>query len=276
MSGIGVSKNKSAIAPANDIARFRGCDASRSDGAEASEHVDANREETKATLQAASANNLKANSQRNHIGLPADNSSRLPASRLVEVWQAIRPELLRLAAALGAGSSLPNISPADVLQDVYIKATQLNTQQRTNDEIRRWLFRVTINCCKQEGRKHSRWRRVWQKLTNGRADNGQFLAEAGQSTSTDQPQSRTQSNTDPSEDVTATVIHKEQRELIRQALDMMPNELREVLVLRYFHDQNSREIAAVLQTSDSTIRTRLKTARRRLAAALNTRGIHEA
>lgn len=49
-----------------------------------------------------------------------------------------------------------------------------------------------------------------------------------------------------------------------QALDALPASLREVVVLHYFEDLTSREIATILRVPDSTVRFRLMVARRKL------------
>jgi|SRR5579863_4558020 len=53
-----------------------------------------------------------------------------------------------------------------------------------------------------------------------------------------------------------------------RALSALPHHLREVIVLRYFEDLSSREIAAVLRIPDSSVRFRLMIARRRLRPML--------
>lgn len=55
---------------------------------------------------------------------------------------------------------------------------------------------------------------------------------------------------------------------IWHALAALPQKLREVVVLRYFEDFSSREIAAVLRVPDGTVRFRLAIARRRLRPLL--------
>ncbi len=52
------------------------------------------------------------------------------------------------------------------------------------------------------------------------------------------------------------------------ALSALPKNLREVVVLRYFEDLSSREIASVLRIPDGTVRFRLMIARRRLRPLL--------
>ena len=68
----------------------------------------------------------------------------------------------------------------------------------------------------------------------------------------------------PAEDL----ARQQEREVVRSALSHMADDLRIPLVLRYFSGMDSREIAQVLEISDSTIRGRLRTGRRALAAEL--------
>lgn len=53
------------------------------------------------------------------------------------------------------------------------------------------------------------------------------------------------------------------------ALATLPKQLRDVVVLRYFEDLSSREIAAVLRVPDGTVRFRLMIAMRRLRPLLD-------
>jgi RNA polymerase sigma factor (sigma-70 family) len=56
---------------------------------------------------------------------------------------------------------------------------------------------------------------------------------------------------------------------IWRALATLPHDLREAVVLRYFEDLSSREIAAVLRVPAGTVRFRLMIARRRLRPLLS-------
>jgi RNA polymerase sigma factor (sigma-70 family) len=53
-----------------------------------------------------------------------------------------------------------------------------------------------------------------------------------------------------------------------RALSMLPQHLRDVIVLRYFEDLPSREIASILRINDGAVRFRLMVARRRLRPLL--------
>jgi RNA polymerase sigma-70 factor, ECF subfamily len=56
---------------------------------------------------------------------------------------------------------------------------------------------------------------------------------------------------------------------IWRALDALPPQLRNVVILHYFEDLSSREIASILRVPDGTVRFRLMTAKRRLRPLLD-------
>jgi RNA polymerase sigma-70 factor (ECF subfamily) len=64
----------------------------------------------------------------------------------------------------------------------------------------------------------------------------------------------------------------EQRALVRKALDRLPERDREVLVLRYLEELSTSDAAAVLGTSDGTVRVRTLRALQRLRDILKTIG----
>ena len=61
---------------------------------------------------------------------------------------------------------------------------------------------------------------------------------------------------------------KEQRELIREALDALSPEQRAAVVMRYYLDMSERDMADELDTPTGTIKWRLHQARKRLKGLL--------
>jgi RNA polymerase sigma-70 factor (ECF subfamily) len=115
-------------------------------------------------------------------------------------------------------------------------------------DLRRWLFRVTTNRCNLEHRRRSRWRKVIRGLVRvWRSSN----REAG---------------------ATDAACQTEEQELVRRALDGLEPQLRSILVLRYFAEFTSKEIGNILGLPDSTVRSRLCTARQELASELKRTG----
>ncbi len=79
-----------------------------------------------------------------------------PRELLESVWNDTASELSRLASAMG----LPVERVQDVLQDVYLVGLQKCPRVVGRDELRRWLFRVTVNRCNLEHRRGHRWQAV--------------------------------------------------------------------------------------------------------------------
>jgi RNA polymerase sigma-70 factor (ECF subfamily) len=166
---------------------------------------------------------------------------------LRSVWQETAAELSRLACALGIAPGRAE----DVLQEVYLVALGKPPPATDPEELRRWLFRVTINRCHLEHRRRNRWQRVLRGLTRlgKRAGGGDDPAEIASS--------------------------RDERAMVRRALDRLEPRLRTVLVLRYFAELDSREIGKILQMPDSTVRTHLRTARGQLALELKRAGYRD-
>lgn len=162
---------------------------------------------------------------------------------LPAVWAACQTELARLVAALG----VPRDTVEDVLQDVYVAVLQKPPPVVDLESLRRWLFRLAINRANLEHRRRGRWR---AKL----AAWAQRLRPAPWASA-------------------AAPVAVEEQELVRRALDKLDPTDRSVLVLRYYADQNSRQIAEILEIPDSTVRSRLQVARQRLADVLKRAGV---
>lgn len=71
----------------------------------------------------------------------------------------------------------------------------------------------------------------------------------------------------------AVVDHQDRSAIIRRCLARLSAKHREVIDLVYYHDQSVAEVAALVGISESTVKTRMFYARRRLAALLRAAGI---
>lgn len=70
------------------------------------------------------------------------------------------------------------------------------------------------------------------------------------------------------EEAEKTVLQKEERQFMRKALDALPEEQREAMVLRYYADLTVPEIAKALGCREGTVKSRLSRALGRLALVL--------
>ncbi len=64
-------------------------------------------------------------------------------------------------------------------------------------------------------------------------------------------------------------------EIVRRAIDGLPESMREVLILRYYHERSYEQISAVLGLSKSSINGLLTRAKRKLAKSLRRTGVLE-
>lgn len=133
-------------------------------------------------------------------------------------------------------------SPADaddIYQDVFLSLARDGTDLDDPEHLKAWLLRVTINRCRELDR--SPWRRRSVPLE---------AFEQGPRTLAD-PRA-------PEE------FAQVERAEIWDAVMRLKPRYREVIHLRYQEELDSEQIARILQTSASTVRTRLQRAIRQL------------
>ena len=129
----------------------------------------------------------------------------------------------------------------DVVQEVFIKAMREGRIFDDEFKIKAWLFRVTSNLCFNQVRNRKRRGAILESMVKP------------ESFSADQVES---------------VFAGEQREELGAALDLLSDDHKEILVLRYYDDLSYAEIAEVLQVKLGTVMSRLSRARMRLMAVM--------
>jgi RNA polymerase sigma-70 factor (ECF subfamily) len=154
------------------------------------------------------------------------------------VWSHVAPGLARTALALGIARDRVD----DLLQEVWLAAWQDGPKELEEEGWRRWLYRVMVNRCRLEHRRKSRWARAWTMLISKPTSNVAM----------------------PDKTVEGQELHVK----VETALAQLQPILREIVVLRYFSEFDSREISDMLGIPDSTVRSHLRTARQILATAL--------
>ena len=138
----------------------------------------------------------------------------------------------------------------DVLQDVSVKALKGPVNSQSKEQGVRWLTRITLNRCLTEHRR----RRTFKRHA------GEILK-------------RHSANDAASEPTAEEIIRAEELEIVRASLQKLDDSLLAPMVLRYFCDLNSMEIADILDLPASTVRSRLRDARMVLARDLLKRGV---
>lgn len=124
----------------------------------------------------------------------------------------------------------------DIFQEVFIKWMQHHEQMQNSEHEKAWLIRVTLNQCK------SALGSTWNKR-----------------------------KAEWSQEVENTMVYEDQIEEgsdLDEVLNKLPERYRTVLHLFYYEELSISEIGNVLQEKESTVRTRLTRARRKLKSML--------
>jgi RNA polymerase sigma factor (sigma-70 family) len=131
----------------------------------------------------------------------------------------------------------------DVVQDAYVRALRFFSSLR-DENARAWLFTIVRNT----------WYGRFPRRTGGAVvsvpdEDAEHLADVG---------------LDPE----AQMIQQQTVEQVRRALETLPADFREVLVLRELEGLSYKEIAAIVEIPIGTVMSRLARARERLTGVL--------
>lgn len=143
----------------------------------------------------------------------------------------------------------------EVVQDAFVKIHGALGGFRGESSLKTWILRIVWH--QSLNRRRDRARSPWRRLGLHRADE-----ESGEKLSLP-----------VGEGPEARLLTRETQRLVREEIDELPPALREVLVLHGFEQLGYEEIARVLDIPVGTVSSRIHTARRRLAAGLQRRGV---
>lgn len=164
--------------------------------------------------------------------------STMDQDRLGELIQKYGNTILRIAFAYMKDRQ----KAEDVCQDVYVKLYCSDPSFDSEEHEKAWLIRVTINLCKDMHK--SAWN---QKMVL---------------TDTMVEQASTQD--EPSEELERRADAQELFDLV-SSLD---DQFKSVIILYYYQQMSTKEIASTLKIPESTVRTRLMRARNKLQTLL--------
>jgi RNA polymerase sigma-70 factor, ECF subfamily len=176
----------------------------------------------------------------NQIGAGSVRTGVSGETELLGDWVGARYGRAYRTAALICGN------PADAeeaVQDAFLRAWRFRDALPTDGRRDAWLYRVLVNACYSKLRKEvPRRERERQTLD----------PDGGPSATTESPE------------------HGAERSVLADALSStlqdLPEQLRVVVILRYYADLSEREIAIAIRRRPGTVKSRLHEARRRLAA----------
>ena len=136
----------------------------------------------------------------------------------------------------------------DLVQETYVRAMETMGRLREDSNIKAWLFTILRNIWLNQIRQQ---RARPQLLELDMDDKSAGLA------------------VETAKDPHSLYVTKIETEQVHEALQQLPEELREIIVLREFAEHSYQEIAALLQLPRGTVMSRLSRARVRLGKVLS-------
>jgi RNA polymerase sigma-70 factor (ECF subfamily) len=132
----------------------------------------------------------------------------------------------------------------DVAQEVFLRAFKYLHRLDLRKPVEPWLMRITVNVCRDAARRRQRGRDTFIEI--------------------DRPET-----IDHSADPYTGLVRKQERKILRQALDGLPEKERLAIVLRDVEGLSTAEVASILQSSETTVRSQVSRGRLRLKAAID-------
>jgi len=137
---------------------------------------------------------------------------------------------------------------ADLVQEAYVRALKAKQSLRPSSNVKSWLFTILRN--------------VWlNQLRHERA--------APQIVELDADEGIEDVAVETSKDPHAQYVSKMEQEKVRHAIQQLPEEFREIIILREYEELSYQEIAAMLHCPAGTVMSRLARARSKLRALLS-------
>lgn len=144
----------------------------------------------------------------------------------------------------------------DICQETFLRVLAKADRFREGSRFSTWMYQIALNLCRDQARRRRRWR----LLISERVDPAEQPRRPSPAVSTQQ---------DPE-----TVAERRERSAaVLQALERIPAEQREVLVLKEFEGLKFREIAEILDCPESTVKSRMYYGLSGLRAVLEREGI---
>jgi len=203
------------------------------------------------------------------MGLPADGSlllqTPLSMSRVAEPERPVDAEVVRLVQlTLGGDTGAfeqiviryetrvmslavrllgTRDDACDAAQEVFLRAFKYLHRLDLRKPVEPWLLRITVNVCRDAARLRHR-----RQATFVGGDERDAI--------------------DDSPDQHDALTRKQQRRLLQDALEELPEKERMAIVLRDVEGLSTAEVAVVLQSSETTVRSQISRGRLRLKSAI--------
>jgi RNA polymerase sigma-70 factor, ECF subfamily len=137
----------------------------------------------------------------------------------------------------------------DLVQETYVRAIGAMGRLRSDSNVKSWMFTILRN--------------IWLNQLRQRRTAPQMLEIDGDDNAAN---SVVEFSKDPHE----AYISKIESELVREAIQKLPVDFREIILLREYEELSYQEIATILDCPAGTVMSRLGRARAKLKSLLST------
>ena len=166
-----------------------------------------------------------------------------PIGEFRKFYDTVFPILFRVVYRITSSEE----AAEDLCQEAFFRLHEKNMVFPSPDDAKYWLIRVAKNAALNYAKRKVRERKAYQKAFREDVR----TEETGES----------------------SLIKKEARMEVRQALEKLPENLRVVMILKEYGDLNYKEIGRSLGISEGNVKVRVFRARERLAALLKTENL---
>ncbi len=143
----------------------------------------------------------------------------------------------------------------DLTQDTFLSALKAIKNFRGEADLKTWLYRIAVN----ESRNRFRW---WKRRNRSSTVSLDAETAFGQT-----PLS--ESLSDSGENPEMETLRHEREDALRKALNGLPTNFREVIVLRDIEGLSYEEVATALETNVGTVKSRIARGREELRKKLS-------
>jgi RNA polymerase sigma-70 factor (ECF subfamily) len=133
----------------------------------------------------------------------------------------------------------------DASQEVFLRVYKYLGRFKQDQDFFAWLYQITVNVCRDIAKKRGHHGDRFISLSAGE-DEELFEIPAGH------------------EDAGDALIHRQRREIIAKAMATLPNNERASVLLRDIEGLSTDEIARIMRSSATTVRSQVSSARKKI------------
>ena len=134
----------------------------------------------------------------------------------------------------------------DAAQEVFLRAFKYIHRVDQTKPLEPWLVRMTVNVCKDLGRKRQQRRNTFPETT---------MPDVA--------------SEDKSSDPHKGLAHQQRKQLLWRALNDLPEKEKMAVILRDIEGLSTSEVAVILRSSETTVRSQVSRARLKMKEAID-------